>query len=139
MSKQNTFEDDFLKLILQAVTITGVARDDTSPITTITVALHTADPGEAGTQTTSEATYTGYARVTVARTSGGWSVSSGVASNVAAITFAQCTAGSNTITFFSLGTGVSNKMLWSGATNSLAVSASITPQFAIGAATITED
>lgn len=139
MSKQNTFEDDFLKLIFQAVTITGVARDDASPITTLSVALHTADPGEAGTQSTSEATYTGYARVTVARTSGGWAVSSGVASNVAAIVFPQCIAGSNTITFFSIGTGVSNKMLWSGATNSLSVSASITPQFAASAATVTED
>lgn len=38
------------------------------------VSLHTGDPGEAGDQTTNEATYAGYARVAVARDSGGWTV-----------------------------------------------------------------
>lgn len=142
MSKQNTFEDDFLKLILQAVAIANIADNAaSSPITNIEVSLHTGDPGEAGTQSTSEATYTGYARVPVARTSGGWAVSSGVASNVAAIVFGLCTAGSSTVTFFGLGTTHTGtgKLLWSGATNSLAVTVSITPQFAAGAATVTED
>ena len=36
------------------------------------ISLHTADPGETGTQTTSEATYTSYARVAVARSGAGW-------------------------------------------------------------------
>ena len=44
----------------------------TTPQTNIHVALATADPGDAGTMSTSEATYTSYARVNVARTSGGW-------------------------------------------------------------------
>lgn len=38
------------------------------------VSLHTADPGATGDQTTNEASYTSYARVAVARTSGGWTV-----------------------------------------------------------------
>lgn len=140
MSKGDTFEDDFLSLILTATAIADLAQDDgSSPATTLTIALHTADPGEAGTQATSEATYTSYARVTVARTTAGWTVTSGVGSNDNAITFPQCTGGSNTITHFSVGTGVSNKLLWSGALNaSLAVSNLITPSFAAGALTITE-
>lgn len=36
------------------------------------VALHTSDPGEAGTQATNEIAYTSYARVAVARSAGGW-------------------------------------------------------------------
>ena len=143
MSKGNTFENDLLKLIFQAVAIADIAEDDTtSPLTNLYVSLHTADPSEAGDQTTSEATYTGYARVAVARTSGGWAVSTNTADNVAAITFGACTAGSNTITHFAVGTALSGagKILYSGAlTASLAVSAGITPQFAIGALDCTED
>ena len=143
MSKGNTFENDLLKLIFQAVAIADIAEDDTtSPLTNLYVSLHTADPSEAGDQTTSEATYTGYARVAVARTSGGWAVSTNTADNVAAITFGACTAGSNTITHFAVGTASSGagKILYSGAlTASLAVSAGITPQFAIGALDCTED
>jgi len=143
MSKGDTFENDLLKLIFQAVAIADIAENDTTaPLTNLYVSLHTADPGEAGVQTTSEATYTGYARVAVARTSGGWAVSTNTADNVAAITFGACTAGSNTITHFAVGTASSGagKILYSGAlTASLAVSAGITPQFAIGALDCTED
>lgn len=61
------------------------------------VALFTADPTDAGTQT-NEADYTGYARVAVARSGSGWSTSSDTVDNVAAITFPECTGGSNTVT-----------------------------------------
>ena len=73
MSKGDTFENDLLKLIFQAVAIANLADNAaTGPLTNLYVSLHTADPGEAGNQSTSEATYTGYARVAVARTAGGW-------------------------------------------------------------------
>jgi hypothetical protein len=49
--------------------------------------LHTADPGEAGDQTTSEVTYTSYARVAVARTAGGHTVTNNSVSPVANIDF----------------------------------------------------
>jgi hypothetical protein len=71
------------------------------------ISLHTADPGRGGNQTTSEATYTGYARLAIVRTSGGWAVSGNQASNAAIATFAQCTGGSNTITHFGIGTDIS--------------------------------
>lgn len=106
------------------------------------IGLHTADPGEAGTQSTSEATYTGYARVSVARSGSGWTVSGNSSSNAAAITFGACTAGSSTVTHFSIGTDVSgagNLIASSALTASLAVSAGITPSFAIGALSVTAD
>lgn len=142
MSKGNTFEQDILALIFNATAIANLAQNGVSPLTDLYVSLHTADPGEAGNQTTSEATYTGYARVAVARTSGGWTVSASGVTNTAAITFGQCTAGSNTITHFGIGTDSSGtgKLLYSGALGaSLAVSAGITPSFAAGDLDGTED
>lgn len=136
MSKSNTTENDVLLKLFNNTALSWDAN------TNLYVALHTADPGEAGTQTTSEATFTSYARVTVARTSGGFTVSGATASNTALIQFPACTGGSNTITHFSVGTATSGvgQILYSGAlTSSLAVSSGIQPQFAIGALTITED
>ena len=116
MSKGDVFESDFLKLIFNATAIPDLAQDDTSaPATTLTVALHTADPGEAGTQATSETAYTGYARVPVARTTSGWTVTGGSVSPFANIDFGECTAAAGgPITFFSVGTGIANKLLYSG-------------------------
>jgi hypothetical protein len=142
VSKGNTFETDFLKLIFQATAITGLAENHSSPNANVYVSLHTGDVGEGGDQTTSEATYTSYARVAVARTSGGWTVASGACENTAAITFPACTGGSNTITHFAVGTDTSGagKVLYKGAlTSSLAVSSGITPEFAAGDLDITED
>lgn len=141
MSKGNTFETDILALIFNATAIADLAQDDgSSPATTLTVALHTADPGEAGTQSTNEISYTGYARIAVARTAGGWTVAAGSVSPVAAITFGQMTAGAGgTVTHFSVGTGVANKLLYSGTvTPNIVVANGVTPQLTT-ASTITED
>lgn len=140
--KSDTFENDWLKLVFNATAIANLADNAaTSPLTNLFVALHTADPGDTGTQTTSEATYTGYARVSVARTSGGWTVTGNSVSPVAAISFGACTAGTNTITHFSVGvasTGAT-KILYAGAISpSISVSAGVTPQLTT-ASTITED
>lgn len=149
MSASNAFENDLLLLIYNNTNIanlgdaTGVRGSSTAG--SLYIALHTADPGEAGNQSTSEATYTGYARVAVARSSSGFTVS-GTAptqvANAAAVTFGACTAGSNTVTHFSVGSASSGtgEILNSGAlTASLAVSAGITPSFAIGQLTVTCD
>ena len=104
MSKGDTTENNFLKLLYNATAWANVADNAaTSPITNISVALHTADPGEAGTQSTSETTYTSYARVSVARTSGGWTVTANSVSPVANIDFPAGTGGSGTVTHFSTG------------------------------------
>lgn len=142
MSKGNTFENDLLKLIFNATAIANMADNaGTSPLTNLYVSLHTADPGEAGDQTTSEATYTSYARVAVARTSGGWTVTNNSVSPAADISFPAATGGSNTITHFGIGTAASGagKLLYSGAVSpTLAVSTGITPKLTT-ASTITED
>lgn len=143
MSKSNAAESNFLKLILNATPWANIADNAaSSPLTSLFVALHTADPGEGGTQATSEATYTGYARVSVARTTGGWTEASGTVTNAAIVAFPACTGGSSTCTFFSVGIATSGAtaILWSGSLSaSLAVSNGITPSFAIGQLSIAED
>ena len=143
MSKGNTFETDLLKLIFQATAIANIADNAaTAPLTNLYVSLHTADPGEGGDQTTSEAAYTGYARVAVARTSGGWTVAANAVENAAAVTFPAGTGGSGTATYFAVGTASSGagKILYSGAlTASLVMGSGVTPEFAIGELDITED
>lgn len=142
MSKGNTFENDWLKLIFNATAIANIADNaSASPLTNLYVAAHTADPGEAGDQTTSECTYTSYARVAVARTSGGWTVTANSVSPVAAISFPACTGGTNTITHFSVGVASSgaSKILYSGTvTPNISVSTGVTPQLTT-ASTVTED
>lgn len=142
--KSDVFENDLLKLIFQATAIANLADNAAaSPLTSLYVALHTADPGDAGNQSTSEATYTGYSatRPSVARTSGGWTVTGNSVSPVAAISFGACTAGTNTITHWSVGTAASGtgKILYAGTvTPNISVSNGVTPQLTT-ASTVTED
>lgn len=146
MSKGNTFENDLLQLIFNNVDIADIGDagglQNSATAGSLYVALHTADPGEAGTAATSEASYTSYARVAVARTSGGWTVSGNSATNTALIQFPECTGGSNTITHVSITTASSgtSKILYSGALSaSRSVSSGIQPQFAATSLTVTED
>ena len=146
MSATNTFETDVLALIFTNVDAsligdaTGLRGSTTAG--SLYISLHTADPGEAGDQLTSAATYTGYARVAVARSGAAWTVTGDTVANDAIIAFAECTAGSNTITHFGIGTDLAGagKLLFKGAlTASLAVSTGITPQFGISELTVTAD
>jgi hypothetical protein len=144
--KGATFETNVLALIFTAVAIANIADNaGSSPLTNLFVALHTADPTQAGDQTSSEATYTSYARVAVARTAGGWTVSGASPAqviNAGTVTFPLCTGGSNVLTWFSVGVATSgaSKILYGGPlTASLAVSNGITPNFAAGALVVTED
>lgn len=92
--KLSAFRNDLQKLFYNATAIANFADNAaTAPITNIQVALHTAWPGLAGDQTNGEIAYTGYARVAVARTSGGWTVTTNSVSPVAAVTFGQMSAG----------------------------------------------
>lgn len=140
MSATNAFETALLDLLFNNTDLANVGDaaglQNSAAAGSFYVSLHTADPGEAGSQTTSEATYTGYARVDVARTAGGWTISGANVSNAAAVTFGACTAGTNTITHFGIGSdlsGAGNLFLKGTVTPNLAVSAGITPSFAIGA------
>lgn len=140
MSKSNTFETDLLELIFNGTTIPNIADDaGSSPAVNLSIALHTADPGDSGNQSTNEANYTGYTRINVVRTAGGWTIASGSVSPVADIVFPTATGGSNTITHFSVGTGVGNNMLYSGTvTPNIVVTSGVGP-FLTTATTVTED
>lgn len=142
MSKGNTYENDLLKLIFNATAIANIADNAaTSPLTNLYVSLHTADPGEAGDQTTNEIAYTSYARVAVARTSGGWTVSANSVSPAATISFPAGTGGSGTATHFGVGTASSGtgKLLYSGTvTPNIACGSGVTPELTTATA-ITED
>lgn len=140
MSKGNTTENDMIKVMFRNSGNDPSYRTQSN----LYLALHTADPGETGDQTTSEATYTSYDRIAVSKDAAGWTVADNQASNAALIQFPQCTGGSNTITHVSIGLvagkGVSSQILYSGALNApLSVSNLIQPQFAIGALIIQED
>jgi len=136
MSIGNTTENDVVKLLFNGTALSWNAN------TNLYVALHTGDPGEGGSQTTSECAYGSYARVAVSRDSGGWTVSGNVASNTALVQLPQCTSGSETAAYVSIGTASSGtgQIIASGAlSSSLAISSGIQPQFAIGALTFTLD
>lgn len=132
MSIANATETAVLKLIFQAVAWGNYADNAvTTPETNIVCALHTADPGEAGTGSTSEVTYTSYARVNVARTTGGWTETTGTINPVATIGFPAGTGGSGTASYFSTGKsgGGASALLWTGTvTPNIVTGNGVTPQ-----------
>ena len=92
---------NILKLILTAVAYANIADNAaSSPLTNLYISAHTADPGASGTAVTSETSYTSYARQAVARTTGGFSVTSGVATFVANVVWPVSTSGTPTLTHF---------------------------------------
>ena len=122
MSKSNTFENDYLKLVFWGTAIANIADNAAvSPLTNIYIALHTGDPGESGVQSTNEISYTGYARVAVARSAAGWAISGNVVTPVANIAFPNPTAvtGTPVATHCSIGVAVSgaSKILYRGVLN----------------------
>jgi len=136
MSKGNTTENDILEYIFKDTAFSWDANTD------LYLSLHTADPGEAGDQTTNECTYGSYARVGVARSAGGWTISGATASNTALAQFPECTSGSETITYVSIGmlSSGASVILYSGAlTASRSVSSGIQPQFSALSLVVTED
>ena len=133
MSKSNATETSILSYIFTAVAPSWAAATD------LDIHLHTADPGEAGNSSTSEATYGSYALVTVSRAISAWTVTGDTATNDNLIQFPQCSSGSNTITHVSVTPSGSTEILYSCAlSSSLSVSTGIQPQFAAGALDITE-
>jgi hypothetical protein len=140
MSKANGFETDLLQLLFNKVTITGIATAATGTAN-FYISLHTADPGEAGTQATSQVAYSPYARVAKARTTGVWTVTTGSVSPVANIDFAACTGGTTGVaTHFGIGTAATGAgyLLYSGTiTPNISIAVGVTPRLTT-ASTITE-
>lgn len=143
MSKSNAFENDLLKLIFNGTGISNLADNaSSSPLTHLYIALHTADPGEAGTQSTNEVSYVGYARVAVARSAGGWTVTDNVVSPTSAIEFGEMSGGTpGTATHVSVGTASTGagKVLYRGVlTPSVSFNIGVVPRIRT-TSTITED
>jgi hypothetical protein len=83
-----------------------IAQNASSPATNLYISLHNASPGDAGSQTTNETAYTNYARVAVARSTAGFTISSAtptIVQNAATINFAQCGTTGDTLTHFGIG------------------------------------
>lgn len=142
MAKSNATENDVLKYIFHKTAFSWDETGNGGPVTSLYVSLHTDNPGEVGTQLSNEATYTGYARVGVSRSSTGWTMSDNSVANTSVINFGMCTGGSETLTWVAIGTKATGagQILYSGVlTNSIPVSANVTPSFAAGTLTITED
>lgn len=140
-AKTTSYETSLLQLIFNATTIANVAENaSVSPVTSLYVSLHTSSPGTGGNQTTNEAAYTGYARVGVARTSGGWTITSGSVSPNNPILFPTATAGSETETYFGVGTassGTGSLLYFGPISPTITVTAGITPELTTSTA-ITE-
>jgi hypothetical protein len=145
MSKTNAWETGLLNLVFTNANFANVGDATglrgSSTAGALFVSLHTADPGEAGTQATNEATYTSYTRVSVPRSGSNWTVTGNSVSPAAVVEFPTCTGGSNTITHFGVGlasTGA-NTLLYKGAVSpTIAVSSGITPRLTTASA-IVED
>lgn len=145
MSKANTWENSLLLLLFNNTNVANVGDATglrgSSTAGSLYVSMHTADPGEAGDQTTSEATYTSYARVAVARSGSGFTVTANSVSPAATITFPAGTGGSGTVTHFGVGTASSGAgvLLYSGTvTPNIVTGNGITPSLTTATA-ITED
>ena len=143
MSKSTATCNSILALIFNATAFANIAQNNgSSPLTNLYVSLHTGDPGVGGSQTTSEANYTSYARVAVSRDTSGWTApSSGSTNNAAIIQFAECTGSSSTVTHVAIGTDSSGtgRVLYSGALSaSRTISTGIQAQFNANALVVTE-
>lgn len=135
MSLSNTAENDVLKCLLQGTDPSWRAG------ATLYLALHTADPWEAGDQTTNEVAYTSYARVALTKASD-WTDGGSTFTNANLEQFPTCTGGTATATHFSIGTALSGGGIrlasWVlGA--SLSISNGIQPQFPGGSLSIIID
>lgn len=144
MSKSNAWETALLGLLFNNANVAGVGDATglrgSSTAGVLYLSLHTADPGETGTQTTSEISYGSYARVSVVRSGVGWTVTGNSVSPAAIVVFPIATSGSGTATYVGVGTDSSGSgtLLYYGAlTPSIAVSTGVAPVLT-SASTITE-
>ena len=146
MSATNAFETSLLGLIVTNVAAANVGDAagllPSAAAGAFWISLHTADPGEAGDQTTSETAYTNYVRQDEARAAAQWTVTNNTADNDNAIGFPACGVTGATLTNFGLGSAnvaAGNLFLKGALTAPLIVSAGVTPSFAAGALDITLD
>lgn len=145
MSLSNAFENSLGLLLFNNTNIanagdaTGLRGSTTAG--NFYVSLHTADPGEAGSQSTSECNYSGYARIAVVRSGSGWTVTNNTVTNAAEILFATNNSGSSVvITNFSVGLESSGAtVILASGTASYTATNGTAPRFQAGQLSITFD
>jgi hypothetical protein len=145
MSKTNSMENGMLLLFFNNTAFANIGNagglQPSGAAGSFYVSLHTADPGEAGDQTTNEIAYTSYARVAVARSGSGFTVTANSVSPAATVTFPAGTGGSGTATHFGIGTASSGAgvLLYKGTVSpNIVCGSGITPSLTTASA-ITED
>jgi len=141
MPKGTTFDNSLLQLLFQNVASSapvnaiGSGLQASATAGNLYVSLHTADPTASGNQSSSEISYTGYARQAVARSSAGFTVSGNVVNPAANITFGAMTGGTGgTVTNWSIGTASTGTgyILYTGTVSpTITISTGVTPQSAI--------
>jgi hypothetical protein len=139
----NTWQTSVMTLFAQNAAAANMGNagglQPSSAAGSVFISLHTANPGTTGNQTTSESAYTGYARVAVARTSGGWTVTGNqpcIMENAAATTFPASTSGPEVEAYVGFGfatSGAGELFISVALASSLIVNNGITPSFAIDA------
>lgn len=146
MSKSNSFENELLLLLFNNTDIPDIGDaagiQNSAAAGSLYLSLHTADPGEAGTQSTNEIAYTGYARQAVARSAAGFTVAGNSVTLTNNVDFPEMTGGAGgTVTHFAVGKEVSGAtvILYSGTTDpDILISAGVTPRLK-QATSVTED
>jgi len=134
MSKTNSWENGILELLFKNTNFANVGDATglrgSSTAGSLYFSLHTADPGETGDQATNEIAYTDYARVAVARSGAGFTVTADSVSPAANVSFPIGSGGSGTATHFGIGTASSGAgvLLYKGAiTPNIVTGSGITP------------
>jgi len=144
-SMRNGFETDLLDHIFTNANIANIGdatglRGSTAA-GNFYIALYTVAPTDSTAGT--ECSYTGYARVAAARNDTVWTVSGNNATNASAITFGECTAGSETAVAFAICEAdvedVDDQLFWGDLTSNLAISAGVIPEFQAGELDVNAD
>lgn len=142
-SATDTLENGLALLLFNNIALAGVGDAagilGSAAAGNLYMSLHTAPPGEAGNQSTSEANYPGYARVPMPRTAAAWQVSANNWQNLVTAQFPASTGGSNTIVSVGIGTEPTGagKLLYQaplGDPSSLTVTAGMAPKIDPGVA-----
>lgn len=135
MSKGDITENDLMKFYFNNIAMPSYGSN-------LWLSLHSADPGEAGDQSTNEIVYTGYNRISIARDGTGFTVTGNTAVNVSLAQFGQSSTGPVTATHFAIGTlgsGAGQILYSSALTAPLVINNLVQPQLAAGSLTIQED
>lgn len=143
MAKSTATCNSLLALIFNTTTFANIAINATAaPLTYLYVSLHTTNPGVGGSQETGEADYGAYARLAIARTTGGWEIpDAGSTHNKALAQFVECNGGTNAIDYVAIGTDETGagRVLYAGQLSSTrTISTGIQPQFNASTLVVTE-